>query len=68
MSALLLIAQLRGLNIPVQRVPKEKLNRITVKNHQGIVVPFAYLLPAIGRVNRSTYEAGETPPLVALTE
>ena len=30
-----LVAQLRGLNIPVQRVPKEKLNRITVKNHQA---------------------------------
>ena len=37
-----LVAQLRGLNIPVQRVPKEKLNRITVKNHQGIV---AFLSP-----------------------
>jgi len=62
-----LVAQLRGLNIPVQRVPKEKLNRITVKNHQGIV---AFLSPIIYQpleeLIARAYEAGETPLLVAL--
>ena len=62
-----LVAQLRGLNIPVQRVPKEKLNRITVKNHQGIV---AFLSPIsyqpLEELIARTYEAGETPLLVAL--
>lgn len=62
-----LVAQLRGLNIPVQRVPKEKLNRITVKNHQGIV---AFLSPIsyqpLEELIARAYEAGETPLLVAL--
>ena len=62
-----LVAQLRGLNIPVQRVPKEKLNRITVKNHQGIV---AFLSPIsyqpLEELIARAYEAGQTPLLVAL--
>lgn len=29
--------KLKGLNIPLQFVPKEKLNRMTTGNHQGIV-------------------------------
>lgn len=32
-----LFAALKGTLIPVQRVPVEKLNRITRKNHQGVV-------------------------------
>jgi len=32
-----LFAALHGLEIPVQRVPVEKLNRITRKNHQGVI-------------------------------
>ena len=32
-----LFAALKGTQIPVQRVPAEKLNRITTKNHQGVV-------------------------------
>lgn len=28
---------LKGRNIPIQYVPKEKLNRVTGKNHQGII-------------------------------
>lgn len=32
-----LFAAIRGLDIPVQRVPIEKLNRITRKNHQGVI-------------------------------
>ncbi|MCQ2127455.1 MAG: 23S rRNA (guanosine(2251)-2'-O)-methyltransferase RlmB [Bacteroidaceae bacterium] len=32
-----LFAALRGQDIPVQRVPVEKLNRITRKNHQGVI-------------------------------
>ena len=30
-------AALKGLNIPVQHVPQERLNRITRKNHQGVI-------------------------------
>lgn len=32
-----LYSALKGLNIPVQRVPVERLNRITRKNHQGVI-------------------------------
>ncbi len=32
-----LFAAIRGLDIPVQRVPVERLNRITRKNHQGVI-------------------------------
>ena len=32
-----LFAALKGRTIPVQRVPVEKLNRITRKNHQGVI-------------------------------
>lgn len=32
-----LFAALKGLLIPVQRVPVERINRITRKNHQGVV-------------------------------
>ena len=62
-----LLAKLRALNIPVQRVPKEKLHRITVKNHQGII---AFLSPIsyqpIDELVARAYESGETPLLVAL--
>ena len=32
-----LFASIKGLDIPVQRVPVERLNRITRKNHQGVI-------------------------------
>ena len=32
-----LFAALKGTLIPVQRVPVERINRITRKNHQGVI-------------------------------
>lgn len=62
-----LLQQLKSLNIPVQRVPKEKLNRVTVKNHQGII---AFLSPIpyqpLDEIVARAYEAGQEPLLVAL--
>lgn len=62
-----LLGQLRSLGIPVQRVPKEKLTRITAKNHQGII---AFLSPItfqpLDELIARTYEAGNTPLFVAL--
>lgn len=57
----------RLYGIPVQRVPMEKLNRITMKNHQGVIAIMAAvryhklenLLPAL-------YEEGKTPLLMCL--
>jgi len=60
-------ALVKEQNVAFQQVPIEKLNRITRKNHQGIIAvisPIVYqdiedLLPAI-------YEKGETPLLLML--
>lgn len=62
-----LLAKVREYDIPLQKVPLEKLNRITMKNHQGaiaILSPVAYhrlenIVPAL-------YEEGKTPLVVVL--
>lgn len=59
--------ELKGMEIPLQFVPPEKLNRLTRKNHQGVigfVSPVTYhriedLLPGI-------FESGQTPLLLML--
>ncbi len=62
-----LLGQLRIREIPVQRVPVEKLNSITGRNHQGVV---AYLSSisycSIATLLPSVYEAGEDPLVVLL--
>lgn len=58
---------LRQFDIPSQQVPIEKLNRITAKNHQGVIAfisPISYqkiedIIPAI-------YEKGEVPLILIL--
>lgn len=58
---------IKSNNISYQQVPVEKLNRITLKNHQGVVAfisPIIYqkiedIIPAI-------YERGETPLILIL--
>ena len=56
------ISELKHLDIPFQFVPIEKLNRVTRKNHQGII---AYLSPVtfsrIEQVLPEIYEKGEDP-------
>lgn len=62
-----LFAKTREYGVLVQRVPQEKLNRITMKNHQGaiaLISPVTYhklenLLPSL-------YEEGANPFLVVL--
>lgn len=62
-----LMAKLRQYGVLVQKVPVEKLNRITMKNHQGAVAilsPVAYhrlenIVPAL-------YEEGKTPFILVL--
>jgi 23S rRNA (guanosine2251-2'-O)-methyltransferase len=53
--------------IPVQRVPVEKLNRITGKNHQGIIAFVSSVNYAkISNVVADIFEKGETPLLLIL--
>lgn len=62
-----LLGELSRLEIPVQQVPVEKLNRITGKNHQGVIaflseisyVDITTLLPSI-------FELGEDPLILLL--
>lgn len=62
-----LLEALQGKQIPLRRVPVEKLNRITRKNHQGVVafmseVPYQRLEDVVPTL----YEEGKMPFLVLL--
>ena len=62
-----LLKHLQGTTTPVQKVPVEKLNQYTDKNHQGVI---AFLSPiAFYRVEDivpSLFEQGKTPLLMVL--
>jgi len=62
-----LYKRLEGLNVPVQKVPIEKLNKITMKNHQGVI---AFIAPVsyqhIEDIIPGIYEEGRTPFIVVL--
>lgn len=62
-----LFAILEGMNVPVQKVPLEKLNRITMKNHQGVI---AFISPVtyqrIEDIIPGIYEEGRVPFIVVL--
>ena len=57
----------KELDIPVQKVPNEKLNRITMKNHQGLI---AIMCPVryynLDNLIASLYEEGKTPLAIIL--
>jgi 23S rRNA (guanosine2251-2'-O)-methyltransferase len=58
-------ARLRG--VPVQKVPIEKLDRITRKNHQGVIAFVAAVSYAkLENVIADAFERGETPLLLLL--
>lgn len=66
-----LILELQGLakaySIPVQKVPLEKLNRVTKKNHQGAIAYLSSVVYAsLDNVISEAYSKAETPLLVIL--
>jgi 23S rRNA (guanosine2251-2'-O)-methyltransferase len=62
-----LYALLKEFDIPFQHVPIEKLNRITRKNHQGIIAFLSEIsYQPIEEIIPSIYEKGETPFIVIL--
>ena len=62
-----LFAALKGRTIPVLRVPVEKLNRITRKNHQGVIAYMSAVEYAhIDNLVPTLYEEGKNPFLVLL--
>lgn len=62
-----LFAKIREYGVVMQRVPVERLNRITMKNHQGVVAlvsPVVY--HRLDNVLPSLYEEGRNPFIVVL--
>lgn len=62
-----LLDKTREYDIVVQRVPMERLNRITMKNHQGaiaIVSPVGY--HKLDNIVPALYEEGKTPLAIVL--
>lgn len=57
-----LLVKIKEYDIPVQRVPGERLNRITMKNHQGVI---AIMCPVryynLDNLIAQLYEEGKTP-------
>ena len=62
-----LLLKLEGTQTPVQKVPVEKLNQFTDKNHQGVI---AFLSPIefvpLENMVASLYDEGKTPLLMLL--
>ena len=38
-----ILSRCRALGVPAQAVPKERLDRITMKNHQGVVLSLIHI-------------------------
>jgi len=58
---------LREQNIPFQYVPVEKLNRLTAKNHQGIIALVSELeYTELDKLIPFLFEQGKTPSIVLL--
>lgn len=63
----MLLKELRERKVPVQRVPQEKLNRITRKNHQGVVAWLSRVTyQRIESVLPMIYESGSDPFILVL--
>jgi len=57
----------KGTNIPLQRVPQEKLDRLTKKNHQGVIAFIsAVTYRKLEDVVPTLYEEGKNPLIVLL--
>ncbi len=57
----------RSARVPVQRVPPEKLDRVTRKNHQGVIALLAAVdYCRVADVLPTLFEQGENPLIVVL--
>jgi rRNA methylase, putative, group 3 len=62
-----LFAVLKDRNIPVQRVPAEKLDRLTRKNHQGVIAFISAVeYQRLADIVPFIYEQGKSPFIVLL--
>lgn len=59
--------QATALNIPVIRVPNEKLNRVTKKNHQGVIAYLsAVVYASLDHIVNEAFSEGKMPFLLLL--
>lgn len=64
-----LIKLLRQFNVPFQFAPKEKLNRVTRKNHQGVIAQVAAVqYHDYEKLIQSLYEEGKSPFILYLDQ
>jgi 23S rRNA (guanosine2251-2'-O)-methyltransferase len=62
-----LLAAASDFNIPIQKVPIEKLNRLTRKNHQGAIAFISSVVYAsLDNIISEAYSKGEVPLLIVL--
>ncbi len=62
-----LIDKARAASVPVQRVPEERINRVTRKNHQGALALMAAVdYCTVEQLVPTLYEQGDNPFLVVL--
>ena len=62
-----LMAMIRSAGIPFQLVPVEKLNRITRKNHQGVVAFVSIIsYSPVEEIVQQVFEKGDSPLLLIL--
>lgn len=62
-----LMGELNRWEIPIQQVPVEKLNRVTTKNHQGVIAWLSEVSYGdVTSIIPSVYEAGEDPLVLLL--
>lgn len=62
-----LLEAARDFNIPIQKVPIEKLNRITRKNHQGSIAFISSVVYAsLDNIISEAYRKAEVPLLIVL--
>ena len=62
-----LLVAAKDYNIPVQKVPVEKLNRVTRKNHQGVIAFISSVeYASLDNIISEAYSKGEVPLLIVL--
>ncbi len=62
-----LVEATRGRNLPIVRVPQEKLNRLTEKNHQGVIAFLSEIAyQRIEDIVLNVFEEGRVPLFVVL--
>ena len=62
-----LFDKLKDIQVPIQKVPLEKLNKLTMKNHQGVVAYISSIeYQRIENIIPALYEAGKDPFIVIL--